>query len=139
MLMFFLSMSSLGFSQTVITNDSITTKKDSVVKLEVPIIRLVIKDLVTFDGLKLQLVETNELLKLSNDKIVLKDSVITNLNGKVFNLEGIIQKKDEQFSLESEKSKSLEKELKRQKKNTFLWKLGTIAGGVLSLFFAVSG
>jgi hypothetical protein len=57
-----------------------------VVKLEVPIIRLVIKDLITFDGLKL---------------------------------------KDEQFSLESEKSKSLEKELKRQKKNTFLWKLGT--------------
>ena len=95
--------------------------------------------MVTFDGLKLQLVETNQLLKLSNDKIVLKDSVITNLNGKVFNLEGIIQKKDEQFSLESEKSKSLEKELKRQKRNTFLWKVGTIAGGLLSLFFAAGG
>ena len=95
--------------------------------------------MVTFDGLKLQLVETNQLLKLSNDKIVLTDSVITNLNGKVFNLEGIIQKKDEQFSLESEKSKSLEKELKRQKRNTFLWKVGTIAGGLLSLFFAAGG
>ena len=95
--------------------------------------------MVTFDGLKLQLVETNQLLKLSNDKIVLKDSVITNLNGKVFNLEGIIQKKDEQFGLESEKSKSLEKELKRQKRNTFLWKVGTIAGGLLSLFFAAGG
>ena len=95
--------------------------------------------MVTFDGLKLQLVETNQLLKLSNDKIVLKDSVITNLNGKVFNLEGIIQKKDEQFGLESEKSKSLEKELKRQKRNTFLWKVGTIAGGLLSLYFAAGG
>ena len=108
-------------------------------KLEVPIVRLVIKDLVTFDGVKLQLVETKELLKLSNDKIVLKDSVITNLNGKVLNLEGIIQKKDEQFGLESEKSKSLEKELKRQKRNTFLWKMGTLAGGLLSLFFAAGG
>jgi len=110
-----------------------------VVKLEVPIVRLVIKDLVTFDGVKLQLVETKELLKLSNDKLVLKDSVITNLNGKVLNLEGIIQKKDEQFGLESQKSKELEKELKRQKRNTFLWKLGTLAGGLLSLFFAAGG
>jgi uncharacterized coiled-coil protein SlyX len=109
------------------------------VKLEVPIVKLVIKDLVTFDGVKLQLVETQELLKLSNDKLVLKDSVITNLNGKVINLQSIIDKKDEQFGLESEKSKSLEKELKRQKRNTFLWKLGTIAGGVLSLFFAAGG
>ena len=108
-------------------------------KLEVPIVRLVIKDLVTFVGVKLQLVETKELLKLSNDKIVLKDSVITNLNGKVLNLEGIIQKKDEQFGLESQKSKELEKELKRQKRNTFLWKLGTLAGGLLSLFFAAGG
>ena len=108
-------------------------------KLEVPIVKLVIKDLVTFDGLKLQLVSTQELLKLSNDKIVLKDSVISNLNGKVINLQTIIDKKDEQFSLESEKSKSLEKELKRQKRNTFLWKLGTIAGGVLALFFAAGG
>ena len=108
-------------------------------KLKVPIVRLVIKDLVTFDGVKLQLVETKELLKLSNDKIVLKDSVITNLNGKVLNLEGIIQKKDEQFGLESQKSKELEKELKRQKRNTFLWKLGTLAGGALALFFAAGG
>ena len=114
-------------------------KRDSVVKIEVPIVRLVIKDLVTFDGVKLQLVETKELLKLSNDKLVLKDSVITNLNGKVLNLEGIIQKKDEQFGLESQKSKELEKELKRQKRNTFLWKLGTLAGGLLSLFFAAGG
>ena len=109
------------------------------VKLEVPIVKLVIKDLVTFDGLKLQLVQTEELLRLSNDKIALKDSVITTLNGKVVNLQTIITKKDEQFSLESEKSKSLERELRQQKTNTFLWKLGTVAGGVLALFFAVGG
>ena len=108
-------------------------------KLEVPIVKLIIKDLVTFDGLKLQLVQTEELLRLSNDKIVLKDSVITTLNGKVVNLQTIITKKDEQFSLESEKSKSLERELRQQKTNTFLWKLGTVAGGVLALFFAIGG
>ena len=108
-------------------------------RLEVPIVKLVIKDLVTFDGVKLQLVETQELLRLSNDKLVLKDSVITNLNGKIVNLQTIINKKDEQFGLEAEKSKQLEKELKRQKRNTFLWKMGTLAGGILSLFFAAGG
>jgi len=113
--------------------------RDSVVKLEVPIVKMVIKDLVTFDGLKLELIETKELLRLSNDKVVLKDSVITNLNGKVINLQSIIDKKNEQFGLESEKSKQLEKELKKQKRNTFLWKLGTIGGVVLSLFFAAGG
>lgn len=100
---------------------------------------MVIKDLVTFDGLQLELAETKELLRLSNDKVVLKDSVITNLNGKVINLQSIIDKKDEQFGLESEKSKSLEKELKRQKRNTFLWKMGTLVAGALSLFFAAGG
>ena len=60
------------------------------VKLEVPIVKLVIKDLVTFDGVKLELIETKELLRLSNDKVVLKDSVITNLNGKVINLQSIM-------------------------------------------------
>ena len=109
------------------------------VKLQVPIVRLVIKDLVTFDGLKLELVETKDLLRLSHDKLVLKDSVITNLNGKVVNLQSIIDKKDEQFGLESEKSKSLEKELKQQKRRAFWWKVGTIAGGVLALFFAAGG
>lgn len=114
-------------------------EKDSVVKLKVPIVKLVIKDLVTFDGVKLELIETKELLRLSNDKVVLKDSVITNLNDKVVNLQSIIDKKDEQFGLESEKSKSLEKELKRQKRNTFLWKMGTLVGGILTLFFAAGG
>ena len=109
------------------------------VRLEVPIVKLVIKDLVTFDGVKLQLVETQELLRLSNDKLVLKDSVISSLDGKILNLQTIIDKKDEQFGLESEKSKSLEKELKRQKRNIFLWKMGTLAGGLLSLFFAAGG
>src|SRR6056300_854122 len=132
MLMFLLSMSLPSFSQTV-------TNQDSVVMLEVPIVRMVIKDLVKFDGAKLELVETNELLRLSNDKLVLKDSVITNLNDKVVNLEDIIEKKDEQFGLESEKSKSLEKELKRQKRNTFIWKMGTLTGTILSIFFAVGG
>jgi hypothetical protein len=100
-------------------------------------VKLVIKDLVKFDGLKLELVETNDLLKLTNDKLILKDSVITNLNGKVVNLQTIIIKKDEQFSLEREKSLQLQKELKGQRRKTFLYKVGTWIGVGLTTYYII--
>ena len=84
--------------------------------------------MITGDGAKVELVSTLELLKLEQKKVVLKDSVITTLNTKVLNLEDIIGKKDEQFSLEAEKSKQLEKELKGQRRKTFFYKVGTYIG-----------
>jgi hypothetical protein len=120
-------MSLSSFSQTV-------TQTDSIVRLEVPIVKLVIKDLVTFDGTVLELTETKRLLDLSNDKLLLKDEVIVNLNTKVQNLETIITKKDEQFKLEREKSEQLLKELKGQRRKTFFYKVGTFIGaGALTL------
>lgn len=104
-------------------------------KLEVPIVKLVIKDLVTFDGVKLQLIQTEELLRLSKEKITLKDSVITNLNNKVVNLETIISKKDEQFNLERQKSESLLKELKQEKRKGFFYKIGSGIGVVATILF----
>ena len=110
-----------SFSQT-------DTEKDSVVKLEVPIVKLVIKDLVSYDGLKLELQETIELLRLERQKIGVKDSVIFQLEKKTVNLQEIINKTNEQFQLESQKSKDLLKELKGQRRTTFLYKLGTTIG-----------
>ena len=86
MLMSLLLMSLPSFSQTA-------TPTDSIVRLEVPIVKLVIKDLVTFDGTLLELNETKRLLELSNGKLVLKDEVITTLNSKILNLGTIIQKR----------------------------------------------
>ena len=80
------------------------------------------------DGVKIELLSLQELLKLEQKKVVLKDSVILTLNTKVLNLEDIIGKKDEQFSLEAEKSKQLEKELKGQRRKTFFYKVGTYVG-----------
>jgi hypothetical protein len=82
----------------------------------------------------LELTETKRLLDLSNDKLLLKDEVIVNLNTKVQNLETIITKKDEQFKLEREKSEQLLKELKGQRRKTFFYKVGTFIGaGALTL------
>lgn len=100
-----------------------------------PIAKLVIKDLITGDGAKEELKKTIDLLLLEQKKIVLKDSVIGKLDVKVLNLQSIILKKDEQFNLEATKSLQLEKELKGQRRKTFLYKVGTYigAGAVLVL------
>lgn len=97
-------------------------------KLQVPIVRLVIKDLVTYDGLKLELDKTVELLTLERQKVGVKDSMISNLNTKVVNLQEIINKTNEQVALENKKAEDLLKELKGQRRTTFLYKLGTTVG-----------
>ena len=93
-----------------------------------PIAKLVIKDLISGDGAKLELLSTQELLNLEQKKVVLKDSIIFNLTDKIVNLETIIGKKDQQFNLEREKSEKLLKELKGQRGKTFLYKVGTYVG-----------
>jgi len=104
------------------------SQNDTIVSLKQPIAKLVIKDLITGDGAKIELLSTQELLKLEQKKIVLKDSVIGKLDTKIINLESIILKKDEQFSFEREKSLQLEKELKGQRRKTFFYKVGTYIG-----------
>ena len=89
---------------------------------------MVIKDLVTYDGLKLELEKTVELLTLERQKVSVKDSVIFSLETKTVNLQEIINKTNEQVALENQKSKDLLKELKGQRRITFLYKLGTTVG-----------
>ena len=104
------------------------SQNDTIVSLKQPIAKLVIKDLISGDGAKLELLSTQELLNLEQKKVVLKDSIIFNLTDKIVNLETILGKKDEQFNLEREKSEKLLKELKGQRRKTFLYKVGTYIG-----------
>ena len=67
-LMLLLLVSFKSFSQT-----------DTIVSLKEPVARLVIKDLIKGDGLGLELKETQQLLFLEQQKIVIKDSIILNL------------------------------------------------------------
>jgi hypothetical protein len=115
-----------SFSQTV-TNQ---TQTDTIVALKIPTAKLIIKDLIKGDGALIELEETKKVLSLTNQKLVLKDEIILTLNSKITNLDYIITQKDEQFKLEREKSESLLKELKSEKRKTFLYKVGTIVGVV---------
>ena len=119
-------MTLTSFSQTV-TNQ---TQTDTIVALKIPTAKLIIKDLIKGDGALIELEETKKVLLLTNQKIVLKDEIIFTLNSKITNLDYIITQKDEQFKLEREKSESLLKELKSEKRKTFLYKVGTIVGVV---------
>lgn len=72
-----------------------------------------------------------------NDQIELYKQKDTLKEQKITNLEFIITKKDEQFSLEKQKSESLYKELKREKRKTFLYKFGTYFGIVATSFLLI--
>jgi hypothetical protein len=105
-------MSLKGFSQKGIDSISIQLKK--------PVVRLVIKDLIKGDGYSQQLTLTLDKVRLLEQKVILKDSIISNLNLKINNLNTISLTKSEQLSISQELSKRLQSDLKKQHLKTRL-------------------
>jgi hypothetical protein len=96
---------------------------------------MVIKDLIIGDASKVEILELNKVLTLKDQQIVLykeKDSLKTK---QISNLELVINKQNDQFSLERQKSESLLKELKGQRRKTFLYKVGTFVGIIATSAF----
>jgi hypothetical protein len=105
-------MSLKGFSQSATDSTSIQLKK--------PTARLVIKDLIKGDGAKQELVLFKEKTILLEQKIVLKDSIISSLNSKVSNFEIMVDTQKQQLALSQELSDRLHSDLKKQKIKTKL-------------------
>jgi hypothetical protein len=112
-----------SFSQTVTK-----TNIDTLVPLKVPVAKLVIKDLIKGDGAVIEINELNKVIGLKDEQINLFKQKDTLKDQKISNLELIITKKDQQFDLERAKSESLLKELKGQRRKTFLFKVGSFVG-----------
>ena len=112
-----------SFSQTVTK-----TNIDTIVPLKVPVAKLVIKDLIKGDGAVVEIRELNKVIGLKDEQLNLFKQKDTLKDQKISNLELIITKKDEQFGLERAKSESLLKELKGQRRKTFLYKVGSFVG-----------
>ncbi len=112
-----------SFSQTVTK-----TNIDTLVPLKVPVAKLVIKDLIKGDGAIEEIKELNKVIGLKDEQIGLFKQKDTLKDQKISNLELIITKKDQQFDLERAKSESLLKELKAQRRKTFLYKVGSFVG-----------
>jgi hypothetical protein len=100
--------------------------------MKVPVAKLVIKDLIKGDAAILEIQDLNKTISLKDEQIFLFKQKDTLKNQKISNLESIIVKKDEQFDLERQKTESLTKELKVQRKKTLLFKVGTFVGVVFT-------
>lgn len=96
--------------------------------MQKPIAKLVIKDLITGDGAKDELALTLDKIKLFEEKVILKDSIIVNLENKISNFNSIMNTKSDQLALSRELSKKLEIDLKKQKlKNKLTAGAGIVA------------
>jgi len=119
-------MSWNSFSQSVTNSPTIQLTK--------PIAKLVIKDLIQFDGLSEEMQTMQTILTETNNKLITQGELVVNLKTQVLNYQSIIEKKDQQFTTQEELSKRLQTDLKKQKIQT---KLMGGAGLVLALGAAI--
>ncbi len=122
-------MSLNAFSQTDTLNKKIQLTK--------PVAKLVVKDLITGDGLKLELKTLNELLVETNGKLETQTLLVSNLQTQVINYQTIIDQKDLQLGTSSELSKELEKQLKKEARAKKLYKIGTTVGAAAVLLLLI--
>lgn len=95
---------------------------------------MIYKELLIKDGLEKEISEKNKLILLKDEQILIYKQKDTLKDQKIKNLESLFVKKDEQYVLEQQKSKDLLKELKTERKKTFMYKAGTFAGLLLTSF-----
>ena len=129
-LIILIMMNFTSFSQTGTDSTSI--------RLEVPIAKLVIKDLITGDAAREQLIVTDTIIQNKDLQLKTKDEMILNLNSQITNFNKIITTKDKQKQIQENLQKDLEKALKKAKRREFLYKVGTIAGGVMTVLYLTS-
>ena len=127
MLISLLLVKSIAFSQTD------TSKVEKCFPM--PVVKQIMKDLVSGDEAKAQLKLTEQQLLETEKKVSLKDSVITTLRLKEVNYQTIIDSEKQKFDIMDRYSKKLEFDLKKEKvKNKFKYILGTGAIAVLNFF-----
>ena len=127
MLISLLLLKSIAFSQI----DTSKTEKC----FPIPIVREIMKDLISGDSAKATLKLTEAQLIETEKKVLLKDSVITTLRAKESNYQTIIDSEKQKFEIIEKYSKKLEFDLKKEKvKNKFKSILGTGVIAVLTFF-----
>jgi uncharacterized protein involved in exopolysaccharide biosynthesis len=97
------------------------------------IVKEVIKDLIKGDASKREVVVLNDVVAQKRIQLTTKDTIIANLQQQIFNFESIISNKDKQGTLAEQLNKDLEKALRKSKRRTFFYKVGTGVGVLASL------
>jgi hypothetical protein len=137
MMLTILALMSLNcISQTDINNIKPTDTTKVVLTPEVA--RQVVKDLIRYDGCKEELKLTQEKVVKLEERDVQKDTIISLLKDKDKNNQYIISQKDDQIKLYDDMSKDLQKEIKSQRRKTFLYKLGTVVGVISTSYLLIT-
>jgi len=114
-------------------SSSQTVTDSTTIRLKKPIARLVIKDLIKGDGDKQEIILLGDKINILNQKSILKDSIISNLDLQINNFNSILFQKSNQLEISQELTKKLQLDLKKQK---FKNKL-TIGVGVITVIGTV--
>ena len=122
-------MSLNAFSQ----NDTDSLK----IQLTKPVAKLVIKDLVQYDGLSQEILTIQEILDETNNKLATQNDLVKNLKTQVLNFESIINSKDSQMEQAQLASDALQKALKKEKRAKKLYQIGSAIGGGAILLLLV--
>ena len=105
------------------------------VLLPTKIARQVAQDLIRYDGCKLELKLTQEKIIKLQEREVQKDTIIKLLNDKDENNKYIIHQNELQIGQYEHLTDDLQKELRRSRTKTFLYKVGTFLGLASTLYF----
>lgn len=107
------------------------------VTIKNPIARLVIKDLIKYDGCVVELQATQDKVFKLEEREFQKDKAINLLEDRDKNNKFIIDTQKKQLELSGELTNKLNKELRGQRTKTFLYKAGTVLGVVASSYLLI--
>lgn len=113
-------MSLSAFSQSVTD----TTK----IQLTKPVARLVVKDLIQFDSASKEMEVLQKVIVETNNKLVLQTDLVANLQQQNNNLESVIKNLQVKYDTQADLTLQFEKALKKQKRMTTIYKIGTTVG-----------
>ena len=122
-------MSLNAFSQNAIDSTKIQLTK--------PIAKLVIKDLIQFDGLSVEMQTMQSILTETNNKLLTQSDLVTNLEMQNSNLQGVINGLQSKYDVQATLSKDLELALKKQKRQSTIYKIGSVVGAAATLLLLV--
>ena len=114
-------MSLKGFSQSA--TDS------STIQLVKPVAKLVIKDLIQFDGLSQEMLTMQSILTETNEKLNTQGELVANLKTQVANYQSQMEKQGNQLQSQKYATRSLQKSLRKERRKTKLYQIGSAIGG----------
>ena len=109
----------------------------STIQLVKPVAKLVIKDLIQFDGLTQEMQSMQTILSETNQKLLTQGELVSNLKTQVLNTQKMLEKKNNQLNSQKNATISLQKSLKKERRTKKLYQITSSIGGAAILLLLV--